>query len=64
MENKKQKTIWSMTLIPDMKVTWMQMTEIVSKNWCPKKASLGELCNSIPSYFSRMASSNQTTRVK
>ena len=49
-----------MILILDMKVTRIQMTEIVSKNSRPQKASAGELRNSIPSYFSRMASSNQT----
>ena len=49
-----------MILIPDMKVTRIQMTNIVSKNSCPQKASAGERRNSIPSYFSRIASSNQT----
>ena len=49
-----------MILIPDMKVTLMQMVEKVSKNLCPQKVSIGELRNIIPSYFSTMASSNQT----
>ena len=49
-----------MIFIPDMKVTRIQMTEMISKNSCPQKTSIGELYNSIPSYFFRMVSSNQT----
>ena len=49
-----------MILIPDMKATLIQLTEIVPKKSCPQKAYVGELRNSIPSYFSGMASSNQT----
>ena len=36
------------------------MTEMVLKNSCSYKTSVGELHSSIPSYFSRITSSNQT----
>ena len=36
------------------------MTEMVLKNSCSYKTSVGELHNSIPSYFSKITSSNQT----
>ena len=46
-------------LFPDMKVTRMQMTKMVSNNLCLLKASTGKIYSDIPSCFSRMASWNQ-----